>query len=324
MKLSDFEQAGQARWRDLDDLVRRAGRRPERLGSEGVRLLASLYRAAAADLATARTRFPGDPIVGRLERLVTTARALVYERAGRRGNLLQFFTDTYWVLLWQRRRALATVAALLLLPAILGWTWALRDPETVTALVPAEFLWVTEVRSTDLGASLVGLAGFSFFVLTNNVRVALFAFALGVTWGIGTGWVVGYNGLTLGLIGGLAMGAGNLEVLVAALIAHGMLELSCIVVAGTAGLSLARAILRPGKKTRRAALAAEAPAAFMIAGGTGAWLVVAGFIEGYASRQGFGWAPTTLIGLSVGAAFWGLWWWRGRKSPTRRQVTASP
>src|SRR5262249_57419742 len=54
-------------WQELDELVRRARRRPERLGSEGVFRLGTLYRAAAADLARARRLFPADPVVERLE-----------------------------------------------------------------------------------------------------------------------------------------------------------------------------------------------------------------------------------------------------------------
>jgi uncharacterized membrane protein SpoIIM required for sporulation len=90
------------------------------------------------------------------------------------------------------------------------------------------------------------------------------------------------------------------------------LELSCIVIAGAAGLSVGRALLRPAKLTRRTALTSEAGQAFRIAGGTAPWLVLAGLIEGYVSRVGLGPVPTTIVGLTIGVIFWGLVIWRGR------------
>ena len=73
MSLESFEAERGPAWRRLREALDRARGRPERLGPDGVRELGSLYRAAAADLAYARRRFPGDPVVGRLEALVVAA-----------------------------------------------------------------------------------------------------------------------------------------------------------------------------------------------------------------------------------------------------------
>lgn len=59
-------------------------------------------------------------------------------------------------------------------------------------------------------------------------------------------------------------------------------------------------------------MAQEARASVQIALGTSAWLVLAGFIEGFGSRTGIGWIPTTIFGLVVGATFWVLVVVRGR------------
>ena len=53
-----FEAERASSWGELDALVRKAGNKPEKLGAAGVRRLGELYRAAAADLAFARRRFP--------------------------------------------------------------------------------------------------------------------------------------------------------------------------------------------------------------------------------------------------------------------------
>lgn len=323
MKLPAFLDERRPDWQRLELLLKSAGRRPERLSPSDLRELATLYRAAAADLATARRRFPADPVVAQLELLVGRGRALVYERAPRRANLLDLFADRYWLLLAERARPIGLAAAFLLVPGILAGLWASADPETMTTLLPIEFLWVTEADNTDQGLGPVGLAGFSTIVLTNNIRVTLLAFALGITGGLGTAWLVGYNGLLLGGLTGLAISAGNGGLLAAAVLAHGILELTCIVVGAGAGFSLARAMLRPGLATRRDAIRTEAQPALAIAAATAPWLVLAGLVEGFVSRVGLGPLPTTLVGVTLGALFWGLFYWRGWLPQRRARLLAA-
>ena len=324
--LARFESDRGSRWDELERLLDDAGRRPERLGGPRLRRLGDLYRSAAADLVAARRRFPDDPVVDRLERMVRRGQGVLYERSSRRGNVIDFFADRYWALVWERRRVLGLATVVLLVPFAFAAVWAITSSERVIGLVPPEFLWVTETDTTDQGMGAVGLAGFSTYVLTNNIRVALTAFALGVTWGVGTALLLGYNGVVLGALTGLAIGAGNARLLGEATLAHGVLELTCIVVAGAAGLSLGRSMLRPGNLTRRESLAAEGRVALLIAVGTAPWLVVAGLVEGYASRVGLRVWPTAVIGVVLGGAYWGLVAWRGPHSqpglPLRPQVGA--
>lgn len=302
-------ESGEDRWSALRDLL---GRRRDLTPSEVLRL-AELYRAAGADLAAARRLFPREQITADLELLLADARSAVYAGSGRRQGVVGFFADTFWALIIERRRALGLAALLLVAPGLAGALWAAFDPESLVGVLPPEFLWVTAAESTDQGYGAAGLVGFSTYVFTNNIRVTLTAFALGITYGVGTGWILVQNGVIFGALTGLAIGAGNGKVFVAAIIAHGVLELSCIVVAGASGLSLGRAILRPGTLTRRESLSREAVVAVQLALGVSVWLILAGFVEGFASRTGLSWVPTTVIGLALGGLFWGLVWFRGRR-----------
>ena len=309
MKLPEFIETGEPRW----SAIRRLLERRRSLEPTEILELANLYRAATADLALARRRFPTDPATASLERLVADARSAVYAGSGRREGVVGFFRDTYWALIFERRRALGLAAMLLVVPGIAGVLWSAIEPESLVAVLPAEFLWVTSAESTDQGYGAAGLVGFSTYVLTNNIRVTLIAFALGITYGIGTGWILAQNGVILGALTGLALSAGNGKVFVAAVVAHGILEISCIVVGGASGLSLGRAILRPGSRTRRESLGAEAVVAVQLVLGTSGWLILAGFVEGFASRTGLSWVPTTVIGETLGGVFWTLVWTRGRR-----------
>jgi uncharacterized membrane protein SpoIIM required for sporulation len=308
---------GQA-WSELDGLVQRAGRRPGRLGGDGVLRLGELYRAAAADLAFARRRWPGDPLVARLEDLVARARHLVYAAPRRRYSALRFLATGYWRLVAERPLLLGVSAVLLFGPALLAGAWALDDPGAAGGLVPEEYHSVTEPRTegTDLGFSASEEAGFAAEIFTNNIRVTFVAFAGGMTAGVLTALVLLFNGTLLGTVAGLAWGAGNGAPFVELVAAHGVLELSCIVVAGAAGLRLGWAIVDPGRLPRGRSLRREARHAVLLALGTAPWLVLAGLVEGFVTPSGLGVAAALTIGLALGALYWALLVWRGRGSFT--------
>ena len=70
---------------------------------------------------------------------------------------------------------------------------------------------------------------------------------------------------------------------------HGVLELSCIVVAGAAGLRIGWALVDPGTlDARRSRCAARPGAAMEIVLGTMPWLVLAGLVEGFVRRADLG------------------------------------
>jgi uncharacterized membrane protein SpoIIM required for sporulation len=312
-------------WRELDDLVRRSGRRAGRLGGDGVLRLGELYRAAAADLAFARRRWPGDPVVGRLEDLVGRARHLVYAAPRRRFSALRFLATGYWRLVAERPLFLGVSAVLLFTPALLAGGWALDDPGAAGGLVPEEYRSVTEPRTqgSDLGFSTSEEAGFAAEIFTNNIRVTFFAFAGGMTAGVLTAFVLLVNGTLLGTIAGLAWGAGNGAPFVELVAAHGVLELSCIVVAGAAGLRLGWAIVEPGRLPRGAALRREARRAVLIALGTAPWLVLAGLVEGFLTPSGLGVAPALAIGFAFGALYWALLGARGLRGSFTDELETS-
>ena len=314
MNLDRFERERHETWAELDELVRRAGRRPERLGPAGALRLGALYRGAAADLALARRSFPGDPVVGRLEQLVGRARHLVYDAPSGRGSLLRFFRRGYWRLVAERPLALLVAAVLLFAPAALAGGWALEDPGAAIGLVPAEFRSVTEPRTegADLGLGAQEQAAFSSSILTNNIQVTFLAFAGGIAAGLLTALVVVYNGVLLGALAGLSIGAGNARPFFELVTAHGVLEISCIVVAAAAGLRFGWALVEPGRRSRVESLTMEARKAIAIILGTAPWLVVAGLVEGFVTPRGTGLPAVVGVGFGLGLLYWTLVWRLGR------------
>jgi uncharacterized membrane protein SpoIIM required for sporulation len=315
MTVDRFVEDRSASWTELDALLRAAGSRPERLGPARLRRLGTLYRAAAADLAFTRRRWPNEPAVLRLEDLVTRGRLAVYGRTARRRTLRAFLARGYWQRVRERPRILALAIALLVAPVGLTAVWGHEDPNAAVSLVPGE------LRGDGSGGNELDLAPdqqaqMSSEIMTNNIRVTFFARAGGITGGVVTALVLVFNGALLGAVGGIFAQAGSGSRFLELVLPHGVLELSCIVVAGAAGLRMGAALLVPGDRTRRAALVDAAHAATELTLGTAPWLVVAGMVEGFVTPRQIGLPAATIVGVGLGVVYWTLVALRGGPAPS--------
>jgi uncharacterized membrane protein SpoIIM required for sporulation len=313
MRLDRFIATRSPDWHELELLLREAGRRPERLGPERLLRLGGLYRASAADLARLRRHAPRAPETVRLEALVRQGRQAVYGVRTRRRSVVRFFVTDYWRLVAERRKPLLVAFVLLFGSAALAALWGVHDPAAATGVVPHQFRPALQPGHPWHDMTPGQQAAFTTAVFTNNIQVTAVAFAGGVTAGIATAVALLYNGLLLGVIGGLMTQAGNGGGFVDLVTAHGVLELSCVLVAGAAGLSLGWSIVDPGLRTRRASLQREAREALLLVVGTAPWLVIAGIVEGNrANLAESGLGAVIGVGVGLGVLYWGLVAWRGR------------
>jgi uncharacterized membrane protein SpoIIM required for sporulation len=317
MNLDRFLAERGSAWQELAGLISAARRKPERLEPDRIRALGNLYRAASADLALARRKWPGDQVVTRLETLVGSARHLVYDSPVRSQSVVDFVARGYWQRVLERPLPLVLATILLLGSGTLSALWARGDPAGAATVSPESARGVTQEREEGaaLGLSVEEKAAFSSFIFTNNIRVSFLALATGILLGLGTALVLLYNGFVLGAIAGLAIGAGNAAPFFELTTGHGVLELSCIIVTAAAGLRLGWSIVEPGVARRIDSLVAESRRATEIVLGTIPWLVLAGLVEGFVTPSGLGLPAMVTVGLALGLCYWALVLWRGRQSP---------
>lgn len=324
MNLRRFVDERSQRWDRLESLIGRSRGRPERLSSTELLELGSLYRGTIADLAWARRRAQDDLLTQRLSSLAVRARQLVYSTRRRGFAPIRFITKGYWQLIAERPAPLLAAVAFLLVPAVLAALWAQADPGSAAGLVPAEFRDVLSpgLSGTDQGLNFDQQAQFSAYLIVNNVTVSILAFAVGIFFCIGGAWVMVNNGLILGAMGGLLAAQGDGAFFVELVAAHGILELSCIVIAGAAGFRMGWALVEPGNRTRREALRIETDSAIKIVVGTIPWFIVAGIIEAFVSRSGAAATPMAIVGVIVGGAYWLLIWLGRPARPEAAQTRA--
>jgi len=121
-------------------------------------------------------------------------------------------------------------------------------------------------------------------ITTNNIRVATKTFASGIILIVGTLYYLFLNGIMLGTFQYFFVTKGLFWESFLSIWIHGTLEISSIVIAGTAGVIIGKSILFPGSYSRIESLAINSKDAFKIFIGTLPLFVIAGFLESYITR----------------------------------------
>ncbi len=272
-------------WARLEALVARSGLGGiSALSHPELQELAVLYRQAATDLSVVREDPTSQQLARYLNQLLGRAHNLIYMgRRARPRGILTFYRQTYPEIF--RATFPYTAAALLVFvaAALAGLLLSLADPGFQRQLLGEKMMETIERREmwTHSVVTIKPLA--SSRILTNNLSVAFLTFALGITAGVGTIWMMLLNGLLLGVIGAACWQAGMSLKLWSFVAPHGVLELPAIFLAGGAGLLIARGLLFPGLLPRRARLAEAGGQAARLVLGTIPLLLLAGFIEGFVS-----------------------------------------
>lgn len=297
--IDHFIARNEPSWQRLQGLSRRARRRRPDLSPDELDEFVRLYQQASTHLAYVRTDLRDPVLITRLTRLVAEANGALYGRSGSTVKSLRvFFTVTFPVAVWTSRRFVAASAALLLVPALVMGTWLAVSDRAVETIgdEAARQAYVTE--DFEEYYSSAAAAQFSSQVLINNIQVSFIAFAAGIFACVGTAAVLIFNGVNIGLAGGLFHSIGEPSKFWGLILPHGLLELSAVIVAGAAGLRMGWAIIAPGDRSRAAALAEEGQRSVAIALGLVAAFVAAGLIEGFVTPSGL---PTGLR-IAIGAA----------------------
>lgn len=320
MLAEDFIVAKKPNWERLVTLLDRsrvAGLAT--LTAEELSDLGQLYRSTTSDLAVARRDFPNHRVTEYLNGLVARAHAAVYQAQTARGrHLREFFTHSFPRVF--RATWTYTLASFLmfLIPAIASFSVTYRDPNAGAMLLPGIEQQIEDIRSKhewwkDINTN--GRAASSSLIMTNNIRVAIIAFAGGILFGIFTLYIMVQNGLMLGILAGAAQTlgfAGNLWGFVAA---HGVIELSVIFISGGAGLQLSWSLIRPGLLTRRAALVLATRRAVQLLLGCIPLLVIAGTIEGFISPSDLPVAVKLSVSCLSGIILYSYLLLAGREQP---------
>jgi uncharacterized membrane protein SpoIIM required for sporulation len=304
MDLDHFLVTHGPAWERLAELTARANQGVRRLDPAELNELVALYQRTSTHLSLARTYARDPGLVARLTGLVASAAAVVY---GTRPRTLRafgrFFTATFPAAVWHLRRFVAVSALLLIVPAVAVGLWLSTSPSAVDAAAPAAVREAFLEEDFEAYYSSAPASEFAAQVFTNNVRVAVLAFAGGILACLPTAFVLAFNGANVGVAGGLFAAAGESPRFFGLILPHGLLELTAVAIAGAAGLALGWSWLVPGDRSRRDALAEEGRRAVVVILGLVAAFLAAGLVEGFVTGRPWPTALRVGIGTVVWVAF---------------------
>lgn len=281
MKENQFIQKHTSSWselKNLTDLLDKKGL--SKLNSRQIRKFLYLFRKTSHHLSYSKTHFPNSDIPHYLNSLVGRAHNHIYAvKKGSISDILKYFSMGFPKQIKKLRMYILTAFSIFLIGFIVSLIMVTVNPENASYFLPKDIIENTnwEMNSHDNWDYPL----MSSVIMVNNISVSFKALVFGITLGIGTIYVLFYNGAILGGLTGLVYHFGNPFTYWSLILPHGIIELTAIFISGGAGLIIARSILIPKEYSRKHSIVKGAKEAVYLVFGIGLMLVIAGIIEGF-------------------------------------------
>ena len=249
MDLDSYIGRHRDEWHALEEAARRSY--GGHLAGRDVTEMIRLYLRVSSHLAEVQSRYHDPTLVDYLNGLVARANGAIYGTEARSlRRALSMFGSRYRQALRRTVPHILVVAALLFGITLATGVWVATSQEARVGLLPPAAREAIESNDGSVGID-VDSPQMSAFIFQNNVQVAFLAFALGITLGIGTLFVIVQNAALIGVLAGAAQAFGKGDIFWALVLPHGFLELIAICIAGGAGLRIGWSIVDPGDRCDR-------------------------------------------------------------------------
>ncbi len=283
MREALFIKRNSDKWRDVEQNPTTTDGRPD--PDE----LVTNFVELTDDLSYARTFYPDSNVTRYLNGLTAQMhRGLMQNRHNDRGRFVTFWKYELPLLFRQSHRLLAIAAGIFLAAAIIGWVSAAHDNTFVRLILGDSYVNMTleNIKKGDpLGVYNSSDQSTMFVQITlNNIYVAFRTFIFGLFASFGTMAMLFYNGIMLGAFQYFFHERGLLLDSILKIWVHGTLEISAIIIAGCAGLTVGNSLLFPGTYSRLESFKRGIKQGLKIAIGLVPIFIMAGFLESFITR----------------------------------------
>ncbi|MDJ0807212.1 MAG: stage II sporulation protein M [Gammaproteobacteria bacterium] len=311
MRQEQFEQEHAELWQALEEQLAdleqpRFKRIQKRMGGPE---FPSRYRRVCTHYSLALSRAYSPALQERLHSLVLRGHPHLYrQQTAWRWRILHFVLLGFPRALRRHSSYFWVSLAVFLLPALLVGVGCYQDRDLIYSILDEQTVASMETMYDPANrqpgraperSSETDFVMFGYYIM-NNIGIGFRAFAGGILLGVGTLFLLLFNGVVLGGVAGHLTRLGYQDTFWPFVSGHGAFELTAIVICGAAGLMLGHALLAPGQRTRLMALKQQAAAALQLVMGAALMLLLAAFIEAF-------WSSSSLpIGAkySVAALLW--------------------
>jgi uncharacterized membrane protein SpoIIM required for sporulation len=282
MKETTFIKQNKKKWARFEKLSGRTESDPDEV--------ARLFTEITEDLSYARTFYPRRSVRVYLNQLAQGVFTSLYKHERKPlGSFVKFWTVSLPLELYRARVNLLVAFLFFMLAAVVGAVSQHYDSSFAEMVLGPYYIEHTEELIRD--GNPMGIYGESsqtsmFLQITvNNIRVAFLAFVAGTFLSIGTFLLLLQNGVMLGSFQWWFKMKGLLLTSFLAIWIHGAFEISAIIIAGGAGLTLGNSILFPGSFSRVQSMIFGAKRGLRIMMSLIPIFIMAGFLESYVTRH---------------------------------------
>lgn len=252
--------------------------------------LSALYIEVTDHLSYAQTFYPNSHTLQYLNGVASLAHQKIHKtKKESRNRFVSFFTKEFPLEFYNYQKQLLITFLVFVLFVSIGAFSAASDGAFVRGILGDAYINMTleNIAQNDPMAVYKKAGEMDMFlgITINNIKVALFAFSLGIFAGLGTLFIIMQNAVMLGSFQYFFYEKGLLWESVRTIWIHGTIEISVIIVAGCAGLVVGKSILFPGTYTRLASFVRGVKAGLKIVVSTIPFFIIAGFLEGFVTRH---------------------------------------
>ncbi|HET8887146.1 MAG TPA: stage II sporulation protein M [Salinimicrobium sp.] len=268
--------------------------------------LSALYIEVTDHLSYAQTFYPNSNTLKYLNSISTLAHQKIHKtKKESRNRLFDFFLKEFPLEFYHYQKQLLISLAVFAVFVAVGAFSASSDAAFVRAILGDGYVNMTleNIDNQDPMAVYKEMGEMDMFlgITLNNIRVALFAFSLGILAGLGTVFILMQNAIMVGSFQYFFYDHGLLWESVRTIWIHGTIEISVIIIAGCAGLVVGKSMLFPGTYTRLTSFTKGVKAGLKIVISTIPFFIIAGFLEGFVTRHTEmpDWLAISIIGTSL-------------------------
>ncbi|AOT72893.1 stage II sporulation protein M [Geosporobacter ferrireducens] len=280
MKENAFIEMNKAYWIELEEHINLFHKNNiQRISSDKVDRFLYLFRTASHHLGYVRTYYPGSKLEKYLNNLVGNAHHHLYAvRKNPWYDFKNFICFGFPQQIYRYRFSIYLSFFVFLLGGFISFFMVIQNSSTSLYFLPKSILETIDYSFTPKQWDYPLM---SSIIMINNIGVSLKAFVFGIFLGIGTLYILFFNGCILGALTGLVWGNGDLVAYASLILPHGILELTAIFIAGGAGLLLGKGLLIPGKYKRLDVVVKNGKEGIKLLLGAAIFLIIAGLIEGF-------------------------------------------
>lgn len=282
MRETNFINQNKKKWQEFESALDKTYHDPDRLSEQFIQI--------TDDLSYARTFYPNRSVRVYLNGLAQRIFFKIYKnRRSPLKRIGQFWLDELPQLVYESRREFLLSFLVFLVSFGIGILSSMGDPEFPKVILGENYVQMT-IENIESGDPMAvykqrGQFGMALGITANNLFVAFLTFVMGVFFAAGSIAIMIRNGIMVGAFQYFFIERGLFWDSFLTIWIHGTLEISSIIIAGAAGITMGKGLVFPGTYTRMQSFQRSARRGVKIMVGIAPIIILAGIIEAYLTRH---------------------------------------